>query len=136
MLKPIDNSLNVSNEKSISLKDKQREENYVFFRSLNESTDKGDEHDLIIDEYIRTTKTADFKDALLFWKCHSSKFPELSVLAKKYLGVQASSASVERMFNFAGHIFQNKRRKTGIKLFENLVFLKLMKIFYNYTNLL
>ena len=35
------------------------------------------------------------------------------------------SASVERMFNFAGHIFSNKRRRTGVKLFENLVFLKL-----------
>ena len=46
-------------------------------------------------------------------------------LAKKFLGVQASSACVERMFSIAGHIFTNKRRRTGVKLFENLVFMKL-----------
>jgi len=44
---------------------------------------------------------------------------------KKFLGVQASSAWVERMFSIAGHIFTNKRRRTGVKLFENLVFMKL-----------
>ena len=46
-------------------------------------------------------------------------------LAKKFLGVQASSACVERMFSIAGHIFTNKRLRTGVKLFENLVFMKL-----------
>ena len=46
-------------------------------------------------------------------------------LAKKFLGVQASSACVQRMFSIAGHIFTNKRRRTGVKLFENLVFMKL-----------
>jgi hypothetical protein len=49
----------------------------------------------------------------------------LSILAKKFLGVPASSAAVERMFNISGHILTNRRRKTGVELFQNLVYLKL-----------
>ena len=90
--------------------------------NLNETVDN---FDLTIDTYCNLVGSGDYKDALDFWRLNEQKFPELSKLAKKFLGVQASSASVERMFNFAGHIFTNERRRTGVKLFENLVFLKL-----------
>jgi hypothetical protein len=63
------------------------------------------------------------------WKVNEHKYPELASLAKKCLGVQASSAGVERMFNFAGHIITNKRRRTGVSLFCNLVYLKLNESF-------
>jgi len=53
------------------------------------------------------------KILLLFWKKYEYLFPALAPLAKKFLGVPASSASVERMFNISGHIFSNKRRRTG-----------------------
>jgi hypothetical protein len=46
-------------------------------------------------------------------------------LAKKYLGVPASSASAERMFSISGHIFSSKRRRMGAKIFSELVYLKL-----------
>ena len=52
-------------------------------------------------------------------------FPGLALLARKYLSVQASSASVERMFSIAGHIFSVKRRRLGIKFFFLLLLLKL-----------
>ena len=45
-------------------------------------------------------------------------------MAKKYLGVLASSASVERMFSISAQIFSNKRRRMGAKMFSELVFLK------------
>ena len=38
------------------------------------------------------------EDPLLFWKENETKYPELSKLAKKFLGVPASDADVERMF--------------------------------------
>jgi hypothetical protein len=65
------------------------------------------------------------KDPLLFWKFYESRLPAMAGLAKKYLGVPATSAAVERMFSISGHINSNKRRKTSNKLFEQLVFLKL-----------
>jgi len=49
----------------------------------------------------------------------------LAPLEKRFLGVPASSASVERMFNISGHIGSNKRRRTSVYLYEHLVFLKL-----------
>ena len=75
-------------------------------------------------------------DPLLFWKLNENRYKELSKLARKYLGVLASSAAVERMFSIAGHVFHTKRRRMGQLLFSALVFLKLnedllVKIFLN-----
>jgi hypothetical protein len=70
-------------------------------------------------------KVKDMLDALDFWKIYEHMFPELSKLAKRYLGIPASSAQVERMFSIAGHIFNPKRRRLGDIFFCNLVFLKL-----------
>jgi hypothetical protein len=57
------------------------------------------------------------------------KFPELARLAKKFFGVPASDAEVERMFNLSGHIFNPKHRSLGVDNYENLVFLKLNEQF-------
>jgi hypothetical protein len=59
------------------------------------------------------------------YKLYELLFPSLATLAKKYLGVQASSCAVERMFSIAGHIFSVKRRRLGINYFTKLVLLKL-----------
>lgn len=103
-----------------------RSNNYVFYKKpILTPREKIEDYDISIDSYCSLIENGNFTDALAFWKLNEHKYPELSQLARKFLGVQASSASVERMFNFAGHIFSNKRRRTGVKLFENLVFLKL-----------
>ena len=103
--------------------------NYFRFGEPKEFKTVFDDIDLQIDSYLELIKSGNYENALLFWKTNEHKYPELAILAKKYLGVQASSASVERMFNFAGHIFSNKRRRTGVKLFENLVFFKAKRKF-------
>ena len=64
-------------------------------------------------------------DALVWWKSNQFRFLVIADLAKKYLGVQASSAGPERMFSIAGHIFAEKRRKLGVRTFSDLVVLKL-----------
>jgi hypothetical protein len=64
-------------------------------------------------------------DALVWWKSNQFRFSVIADLAKKYLGVQASSAGPERMFSIAGHIFAEKRRKLGVRTFSDLVVLKL-----------
>jgi hypothetical protein len=50
-----------------------------------------------------------YPDPLLFWKCHEKQFPQLAKLAKKYLTVPASSATVERMCRLSGHILTNNK---------------------------
>jgi hypothetical protein len=66
---------------------------------------------------------------LLFWKNNEYKFPELARLTEKFLGVPASEAEVERMFNISGYKFNPKRRSLGVDNYENLVFLKLNEQF-------
>ena len=46
----------------------------------------------------------------------------LAKIAKKYLGVQASSAACERIFSTAGNIFSLKRRRMSLLLVYKLVF--------------
>jgi len=99
--------------------------NYVLFENVNENICEIDDFDSKINSYLDLVSRKNFNNALDFWRCHEKQFPIISQLAKKFLGVQASSACVERMFSIAGHIFTNKRRRTGVKLFENLVFMKL-----------
>jgi len=61
-----------------------------------------------VKDYIRFISNENFECAcpLLFWKLNENRFKELSKLAKKYLGVPASSAAVERMFSICGPISQ------------------------------
>jgi len=81
--------------------------------------------DAMIEKYSSLVTSSSYTYPLIFWKPHENSLPILAPLAKKFLGVSASSASVERMFNISGHVHSSKRRRTGVKLFENLVFLKL-----------
>jgi hypothetical protein len=54
----------------------------------------------------------------------------LAKIAKKVLGVPASSAAAERMFSWSGHIFSSKRRTMKAKTLASLVFLKLNEDLY------
>jgi len=128
-------SNNRDNEKEIienpnkkSKLENKRNENYVSYR--RESTLISNDCKTIEDEindFIRVLTDANFtlNSTLHFWKTNEYTFKNLSKLAKKFLGVPASSAAVERMFSIAGHIFSCKRRRMGDTLFAILVFLKL-----------
>lgn len=80
--------------------------------------------DKCISEYLLSATSTSLK-ALDFWKVHEQKFPGLAIMAKKFLGVPASSAQVERAFSLSGHILSVRRRRMGVKLFTDLVTLKL-----------
>ena len=106
-----------------------------FYKSYKEDApDKVyDDVDKAIASFTQFLADNDYDNALEFWRIHETKWPKLASMARKYLGVQATSASVERMFNISGHIFSAKRRRTSVKLFELLVFLKLNEHFLNFT---
>ena len=112
--------------KKVHEKVQKRENNYVFTRNLEKETEVVDNDDLLLNDFEKLISSCKFPNALVFFKAHEhGKFNRISIVAKMFLGVQASEACVERMFSFAGHILANKRRKMGIQLFENLVFLKI-----------
>ena len=103
-------------------------EKYEFYDEP-ELDNESDDINREIDEYCRTIRSSTFKCPLEFWKANHAKLPLLANLAKKYLGIPASSASVERMFSICGHILSLRRRKMGIKIFGEIVFLKLNEMF-------
>ena len=118
--------------KKVTRTEALRANNYKFYKNnLNSSSidDESSKIELSIDKYIHIVANGEYTDALDFWRKHEAIFPLLALLAKKYLGVQASSCAVERMFSIAGHIFSVKRRRLGIMYFAKLVLLKLNEIF-------
>ena len=66
---------------------------------------------------------------LLFWKKHQMNFLNLSVLARNYLTLSASSVAVESMFSVAGHILNSKRSSMSPYRAHMLSFMTIMASF-------
>ena len=60
---------------------------------------------------------------LLWWKINQSRFPMLSVLARKYLAIPATSAPSERLFSSAGLTIAKERSRLTPEHAANLIFL-------------
>ena len=63
-------------------------------------------------------------DPLKQWRLKSRDYPLLSLVARKWLAVPASSAASERMFSSAGLTVSKKRTLLGSERVSTLVFLK------------
>jgi len=62
-------------------------------------------------------------DTLMWWKEHETQYPILSILAKKYLSIPATSVPSERIFSLSSNIMTKKRTQLGSKTLAALVFL-------------
>ena len=60
-------------------------------------------------------------DPLKWWAENEIKFPALSVMARQYLGVPATSASAERLFSIAGRAFDDLRQGMKAEMLEMLM---------------
>ncbi len=98
---------------------------------MNQPIHKRDKLEYVLDEYFESILSGDYdgKCPVEFWKVNEQKFKPLAMLAKKYLGIPASSAAVERIFSISGHILSIKRRRMSVRWFSLLVFLKLNEQF-------
>ena len=74
-------------------------------------------------EVKRHTEEESSADSPLEWWTNHTRFPYLSVLAKKYLAVPATSVPAERAFSIAGHIVSQKRSCLLPENVNRLVFL-------------
>ena len=63
-------------------------------------------------------------DVLKWWKENSEHWPELSKVAKKYLSVQPSSCSAERVFSTWGNTVTAKRTRLNPKNVKMVVYCK------------
>ena len=79
----------------------------------------------------RETAGAQFNDGKLgvhspilkWWKEHAAQFPYLSQVARRYLAMTATSASVERLFSVAGQVVTAKRNRIHPSSVTLVVFL-------------
>ena len=62
---------------------------------------------------------------LEWWAKNSKLFPNLARMARQFLGVPASSATVERLFSVVGMDFAGKRKSTHAETLAELAFTKL-----------
>jgi hypothetical protein len=78
---------------------------FLKFNEPSICSESAKEHDSclenLIKDYIKLTAGNSYECALKFWKVNQNTWPLLAELAKKVLGVPATSASVERIFNLS-----------------------------------
>ena len=63
-----------------------------------------------IDSYLNTSNDIN-TDPLLWWKEHQVEYPTLSLIAKDYLCIQATSVASEQAFSIAGNTITPTRNK-------------------------
>jgi len=64
-------------------------------------------------------------DALLeWWSKHSLLVPQLSLLAKSELGVPASSATSERVFNSSGCVLETRRQSLSPDIVDDILMIR------------
>lgn len=98
----------------------------AFFKKNVVSTPSQSEAEKIETElksYLLTPGVDPDTNPLEWWKRHQPNFPRLSVLAKKYLSIPATSASSERVFSVGGGIVTCHRACLKPEVVDRLVFL-------------
>jgi hypothetical protein len=62
-------------------------------------------------------------DVLKWWKIGQEQFPTIALLARKFLALQGSSVSVERLFSRTGKMVTDQRQSMAPLTLEALIFL-------------
>ena len=81
---------------------------------------------LLEDELVRYDALTEAEvdvDPLIWWKANAGSFKCLSILAKKYLCVAATSVASERVFSTSGNIVSAKRNRLSPETVDMLTFL-------------
>lgn len=78
--------------------------------------------------YIEFSKVPYEQDPLKWWSLNCTTYPFLSVLAKKYLTVQATSVASERVFSKGGLVVTDHRASLTNDHVSELVYLSMNKV--------
>lgn len=77
-----------------------------------------------ITTYFLLPVARETKNPLSWWKTKQEIFPILSIIARKYLGIPATSVASERLFSDAGNHITAKRSLLDPGLLGRMIFLK------------
>ncbi|GBC25170.2 zinc finger BED domain-containing protein 4-like [Rhizophagus irregularis DAOM 181602=DAOM 197198] len=84
---------------------------------------KSNEVDNYLNESI-TEKADPNINPFEWWNHNRHRFPILSILARKYLSIPATSVPSERLFSDAGNSMTNKQTRLSPKFFQEILFIK------------
>ena len=74
-----------------------------------------------MDRYLMRKTAGRDTDVLEWWKLNSDEYPTLARIARDYLAIPATSASVERVFSGGTHLVTDRRGSLGEETIEALV---------------
>src|SRR4051794_13282834 len=95
----------------------------ALFGSDKRHKKKANEVESYLNESV--TEKAEFNsNTYEWWNDHKKIFPVLSILARKFLSVPATSVPSERLFSDAGNNMTNRRTSLSSKIFQELIFVK------------
>jgi hypothetical protein len=75
------------------------------------------------ENFRKDKKPEDDQCTIKWWKANQSKFPNMSILARKYLSIPATSTPSERVFSAAGIICTKLRASLAPENIDMLIFL-------------
>jgi len=79
--------------------------------------DKGYE----VQNYLKLDVIGENESPLKFWQKNEVQFPNLAILARKYLAIPATSGEIERLFSVAGAIARSRRARLTIPNLEKML---------------
>lgn len=86
--------------------------------------DKSEVEKYLEDEPPVSVKMQD-GDILCWWASKEEKYPNLSKMARQYLGCPATSASAERLFSIAGRVYDDLRQHMQEDMLESLMWARI-----------
>lgn len=93
-------------------------------RSLFDAFTKPSTAENEVGEYLTLEEIPFEKNPYAWWNERKEKFPVLSQLSRKILGIRAASTPSERLFSDAGNLLTVKRTRINPDLFSRVMFLK------------
>ncbi|XP_034085994.1 zinc finger BED domain-containing protein 4-like isoform X2 [Gymnodraco acuticeps] len=97
-----------------------RKRSFLLFNSDSESEDEEGPNGAL-GRYRAEPTISETDCPLQWWSTHEGAHPQLSALARKYLGSPATSVPCERLFSLAGNIVQKKRAALSSENVNRLV---------------
>ena len=87
--------------------------------------DKLKPHDDELQAYLALPQIENTSEwaGLEWWEEQEPLFPNLSLMARQYLGCPGTSATVERLFSSVGLAFEKKRRRNKASSLEDRAFI-------------
>ena len=76
------------------------------------------------EKYLQRPEEQPGCDILGWWAKNENDFPNLSKMARQYLGCPATSASAERVFSLAGRIYDDLSQSMSALTLEELMWAK------------